>query len=120
MLRAVDAVRAIGLRKHFEATTALDGVTLTVPAGEVHGLLGANGAGKTTLLRILFGLISPDAGSVQLLGRRLGGPGSAALDRVAGFVEEPTFYPYLSGAANLALLARLDGGDPSRARIDQA
>jgi ABC-2 type transport system ATP-binding protein len=118
MLRPVDAVSATGLCKRFEATAAVDDVSLTVPAGEVHGLLGANGAGKTTLLRILFGLIAPDAGSVALLGRRLAGPGSAALDRVAGFVEEPTFYPYLSGAANLSLLARLDGGDPSRARAD--
>src|SRR5579875_2537724 len=120
MLRAVDALRAIGLRKRFAATSALEAVTLTVPAGEVHGLLGANGAGKTTLLRILFGLIAPDAGSVRLLGRPLGGPGSAALDQVAGFVEEPSFYPYLSGAANLSLLARLDGGDPTRARVERA
>jgi ABC-2 type transport system ATP-binding protein len=71
------------------------------------------------LLRLLFGLIAPDRGTVELLGRPLDGPGSAALDHVGGFVEEPTFYPYLSGAANLALLARLDGGDPARRRIDE-
>jgi ABC-2 type transport system ATP-binding protein len=116
---AVDAVAAHGLIKRFETTTAVDGVDLDVPAGQVHGLLGANGAGKTTLLRLLFGLIAPDAGTVSLLGRRLGGPGSAALDNVGGFVEEPTFYPYLSGAANLTLLARLDGGDASRARMNE-
>jgi ABC-2 type transport system ATP-binding protein len=116
----VDAVRAIGLRKRFGATIAVDELGMTVPAGEVHGLLGPNGAGKTTLLRLLFGLIAPDAGSVELLGRPLGGPGSAALDRVGGFVEDPAFYPYMSGVANLALLARLDGGDPSRTRIDAA
>jgi ABC-2 type transport system ATP-binding protein len=116
----VDAVRASGLVKRFETTVAVDGVDLTVVSGSVHGLLGANGAGKTTLLRLLFGLIAPDAGTVELLGRPLGGPGSAALDQVGGFVEEPTFYPYLSGAANLTLLARLDGGDPARPRIDEA
>ena len=115
----MDAVRASGLGKRFEATAAVDGVDLVVSSGEVHGLLGANGAGKTTLLRLLFGLIAPDAGTVELLGRPLGGPGSAALDHVGGFVEEPTFYPYLSGAANLALLARLDGGDPVPGRIDE-
>jgi len=113
-------VRAIGLRKRFAATIAIDELSMAVPAGEVHGLLGANGAGKTTLLRLLFGLIAPDAGSVELLGRPLGGPGSAALDRVGGFVEDPAFYPYMSGASNLSLLARLDGDDPSRARIDAA
>ncbi|HEY2320450.1 MAG TPA: ATP-binding cassette domain-containing protein, partial [Solirubrobacteraceae bacterium] len=98
---------------------ALDDVDLGVAAGQIHGLLGANGAGKTTLLRLLFGLIAPDAGQIRLLGRPLGGPGSAALDHVAGFVEEPTFYPYLSGRANLSLLARLDGRVPP-ARIDEA
>jgi ABC-2 type transport system ATP-binding protein len=119
ILARVDAVAAQGLVKRFETTDAVDGVDLAVPEGQVHGLLGANGAGKTTLLRLLFGLIAPDAGTVTLLGRRLGGAGSAALDNVGGFVEEPTFYPYLSGAANLTLLARLDGGDTSRARVDQ-
>ena len=113
-------MRAIGLGKRFGTTTAVDELTMTVPAGEVRGLLGANGAGKTTLLRLLFGLIAPDAGTVELLGRPLGGAGSAALDRVGGFVEDPAFYPYLSGAANLTLLARLDGGDPSRPRVDGA
>ena len=109
----MEAVTASGLVKRFEATTAIDGLDLVVEAGQVHGLLGANGAGKTTLLRLLFGLIAPDAGSIALLGRALGGPGSAALDHVAGFVEEPSFYPYLSGRTNLALLARLDGDVPA-------
>ena len=115
----MDAVRASGLVKRFEAAAAVDGVDLAIRGGEVHGLLGANGAGKTTLLRLLLGLIAPDTGTVELLGRPLGGPGSAALDHVGGFVEEPTFYPYLSGAANLTLLARLDGGDPARHRIEE-
>jgi ABC-2 type transport system ATP-binding protein len=112
-MAAVEAVTATGLVKRFEATTAVDELDLVVQAGQVHGLLGANGAGKTTLLRLLFGLIAPDAGSIALLGRPLGGPGSAALDHVAGFVEEPSFYPYLSGRVNLALLAKLDGDVPA-------
>ena len=73
------------------------------------GLLGPNGAGKTTLLRMLFGLVRPDAGSIELLDRPLAAPAAAALEGVGGFVEEPSFYPYLSGRANLRLLARLDG-----------
>jgi ABC-2 type transport system ATP-binding protein len=118
--RAVEAVRANGLRKRFESTTALDGVDLVVRPGEVRGLLGPNGAGKTTLLRILFGLIRPDTGSVELLGRELGELGTSALHSVGGFVEEPAFYPYLSGRANLGLLARLDGNRATPNQIDDA
>jgi ABC-2 type transport system ATP-binding protein len=64
-------------------------------------------------LRILFGLISSDAGSIELLEHPAGGTGRPRLDGVAGFVEDPSFYPYLSGAANLELLTRLDGGGGS-------
>jgi ABC-2 type transport system ATP-binding protein len=115
----VQAVQATGLVKRFERTTALDRVELTLAPGEVRGVLGPNGAGKTTLLRILLGLIRPDAGAVELLGRPLDRLGPDALEGVGGFVEEPCFYPYLSGRANLSLLARLDGGAGTDA-IDQA
>ncbi len=118
-LTIVDGVRASGLVKRFGARTAVDGVELTVAPGQVRGLLGPNGAGKTTLLRMLFGLIHPDAGSVELLGRPLHGLGGEALREVGGFVEEPAFYPYLSGRANLSLLARLDAG-PSAAAVKDA
>jgi ABC-type multidrug transport system ATPase subunit len=70
-LAAVAAVRASGLVKRFETTAAVDGVDLVVQEGEVRGLLGPNGAGKTTLLRMLFGLVAPDAGAVELFGHPL-------------------------------------------------
>ena len=91
---------------------------LTVHAGDVYGYLGPNGAGKTTCLRMMLGLIRPTAGTVRLFGRD---PLQtvAALDDVAGFVEAPTFYPYLSGRRNLELLAAFDGGDACD-RIDMA
>ncbi|HYB25726.1 MAG TPA: ABC transporter ATP-binding protein [Solirubrobacteraceae bacterium] len=104
------AVRANGLVKRFETTVAVDGVDLTVQEGEVRGLLGPNGAGKTTLLRLLFGLVAPDHGQIELFGHPLGTAEAVNLDGVAGFVEEPTFYPYLSGRVNLELFAELDGG----------
>ena len=116
---ATPAVRATGLVKRFEATIAVDHVDIEVHPGEVRGLLGPNGAGKTTLLRMLFGLVAPDAGSVVLCGRPLRVTDRLALAGVAGFVEDPSFYPYLSGRANLQLLAELDGGD-ARQRIDDA
>src|SRR5207302_827520 len=101
------AVEARGLVKRFGDTTAVDDADLTVAAGGVHGLLGPNGAGKTTVLRMLFGLVRPDAGTLRLFGRD---PRGHRLDGLAGFVESPRFYPYLSGERNLALLADLDGG----------
>jgi ABC-2 type transport system ATP-binding protein len=109
-LTLVAAVHASGLVKRFETTVAVDGVDLIVDEGEVRGLLGPNGAGKTTLLRLLFGLVAADEGEIELFGRPLGAADSVCLDGVAGFVEEPTFYPYLSGRMNLELYAELDGG----------
>jgi ABC-2 type transport system ATP-binding protein len=85
----------------------------------VYGYLGPNGAGKTTVLRMLLGLIRPTAGEVRLFGRDPLLVGAAALDGVAGFVEAPRFYPYLSGRKNLELLAALDGHEAA-GRIDEA
>ncbi len=118
-MRLVAAVRASGVVKRFESTCALDGVDLTVQEGEVRGLLGPNGAGKTTLLRILFGLVRADAGEVALFDRELDSDDPLALQGVAGFVEDPTFYPYLSGRVNLELLTELDGTEPG-SRIAEA
>jgi ABC-2 type transport system ATP-binding protein len=114
----VPAVRAAGLSKHYEETCALDEVDLIVETGEVRGLLGPNGAGKTTLLRLLLGLVRADGGTIELFGRSPGADEPFRLDGVAGFVEEPMFYPYLSARANLELLAELDRGDGAR-RIDE-
>ena len=103
------AVRTSRLVRRFDATIAVAGVDLAIAPGEVRGLLGPNGAGKTTLLRMLLGLIRPDAGTIELFGRPIDTTGAVPLDGVGGFVEDPAFYPYLSGRANLRLLARLDG-----------
>jgi ABC-2 type transport system ATP-binding protein len=107
-----------GLVKRYGRLTAVAGVDLTVGAGDVYGYLGPNGAGKTTSLRMMLGLITPTAGTVRLFGRD---PQQTvrALDGVAGFVEAPTFYPYLTARRNLELLAAWDGHG-ARTRIDQA
>ena len=107
----------LGLRKAYGGLVALDGVNLTVTAGAVHGLLGPNGAGKTTLLRVLLGLVRADAGTVQLLGRDATDGGNR-LDAIAGFVDAPRMWPYLTGRRTLELLAALDDGDGA-GRIDE-
>lgn len=104
-MTAAPAVEARGLAKRFENVDAVAHVDLTVGRGRIHGMLGPNGAGKTTLLAMLLGLVRPDAGTITLLGQ--GGP--YRREGVGGFVESPRFYPYLSAAKNLALLAALDG-----------
>src|SRR5947209_8369643 len=111
-------VEVRGLVKRYGELTAVAGVDLTVNVGDVYGYLGPNGAGKTTCLRMMLGLIRPTAGTVRLFGRD---PmlSVRALQGVAGFVEAPTFYPYLSGRRNLELLADFDGGDAGT-RIDGA
>src|SRR3954454_3809822 len=110
-------VRARGLVKRYGEIIAVDHVDLAVPAGAVYGLLGPNGAGKTTFMRILFGLIRPDEGSIELFGRAEVAGRVEALEDVAGFVETPRFYPYLSGRANLEVLARLDRREGAAERI---
>src|SRR3990172_5125195 len=66
----VVALRAAGLVKRFGDVVAVDGLDLEVRTGECFGLLGPNGAGKTTTIEILEGLLAPDAGDVEVLGRR--------------------------------------------------
>ena len=111
-----------GVSKRFGARDALSSVDLTAHCGQVHGLLGPNGAGKTTLMRIALGLVRRDAGTIHLLGRELDSTDGPVPDGVAGFVETPAFYPYLSGRQNLALLARLDNvaGSDRKVRVDSA
>jgi ABC-2 type transport system ATP-binding protein len=102
-------VRARGLLKRYKEVLAVDHVDLNVQTGDVYGFLGPNGAGKTTTLRMALGLITPTEGIVELFGRDPMREGAHALEGVAGFVEAPRFYPYLSARKNLELLAALDG-----------
>jgi ABC-2 type transport system ATP-binding protein len=116
--QAAPPIEVRGLVKRYGTLEAVAGVDLTVNAGDVYGYLGPNGAGKTTSLRMMLGLITPTAGTVRLFGRDPIASVSA-LQGVAGFVEAPTFYSYLSARRNLELLAAYDGGD-ARTRIDTA
>ncbi|ONN70200.1 sugar ABC transporter ATP-binding protein [Pseudomonas oryzihabitans] len=70
-----------GISRRYGATRALDGVHLTLRAGEIHGLIGENGAGKSTLIKVLGGLVTPDTGALRLHGEVLTGVGPRELAR---------------------------------------
>jgi len=106
----MNVITCTGLTKRFGSTVAVDGLDLAVPAGQVYGFLGPNGAGKTTTIRMLLGLIAPDAGRITLLGRKLPDPRTVA--RTGSLIEEPAFYPWLTGHQNLRVLAATSGGLP--------
>ncbi|MCY7341287.1 MAG: ABC transporter ATP-binding protein, partial [Pseudonocardia sp.] len=95
------AARAVGLRKVFGATVAVEGIDLDVPTGSVLGMLGPNGSGKTTLIRMLLGLTRPTDGTAELLGHPIPDEAAWALPHVGALVEGPGFHPFLSGRENL-------------------
>jgi ABC-2 type transport system ATP-binding protein len=107
------AIETHNLSKRFGQRKAVDGLTISIPAGTIAGFVGPNGAGKTTTIRLLLGLVRPDAGSATILGQPLTNPRSY-LPRVGALIEAPAFYPSLSGRTNLEVLARLGGYSHSR------
>ena len=112
------AIDTTGLVKTFGHTRALDGLTLQVQTGEVHGFLGPNGAGKTTTLRILLGLLKADSGTAKVLG---GDPWTDAVTlhrRLAYVPGDVALWPNLTGGEVIDLLGRLRGGLDVRRKAD--
>lgn len=106
------AVWAASLTRLYDGVAVVDAIDLEVRRGECFALLGPNGAGKTTTLRMLLGLVRPTAGSARVLDALPGAP--EGLARLGTLVEEPAFYPYLSGHDNLRVLARYADADEGR------
>jgi len=117
-LTAELALATRALSKSYGSRRALDGLDLTVPTGVVYGFLGPNGAGKTTTMRLLTGLLRPDGGTIEMLGRPFSRSDRHRLFDVGALVESPSFYPYLSGKENLRALASAGPRTP-RGRIDE-
>lgn len=103
----MNAIETTDLTKRYGDVVALDGVELSVPAGETFGLLGTNGAGKSTLFKLLVGHLTPDAGTVTVAGQDVTTAGHE-LREVVGYVpEDAGFPPALTGREVLGYHARL-------------
>lgn len=111
-------IRCEGLTKAYGPTLAVDGLSLEVGPGQVYGFLGPNGAGKTTTIRMLMGLISPTAGRAWVLDRLL--PSAEATAAIGSMIEEPAFYPWMTGRANLQVCALTGRRGRSGEAIDNA
>jgi ABC-2 type transport system ATP-binding protein len=98
-------IELINLCKVFGSRTAVDDLTLTVPRGEIFGLLGHNGAGKSTAIGMMLGQVWPTGGEVKIGGCDVFGQRARALAKVGAIFESPSFYDYLSGWRNLHILS---------------
>jgi ABC-type multidrug transport system ATPase subunit len=98
-----------GLTKDFKNLRAVDELDLVVRRGDVFGFLGPNGAGKSTTIRLIFGLIYPTHGHVEILGKQVPRDRREALRHVGGFVDDPTFYGNMSARRNLHLIGSMNG-----------
>ena len=105
--------------KRFGSTAAVSDVSFQVMPGRCVGWLGPNGSGKTTLIRCMLGLARPTTGTITVRGHAVPGDVRQALTRVGAIVEEPRFYPYLTGKANLEVAAKFVGGE-AITRVDWA
>ena len=108
-------IQTRGLEKRFGRVRALNGLDLSVEAGEVHGFLGPNGAGKSTTIRVLLGLIRSSGGSATLFGRD---PWRDAVElhrRIAYVPGDVSLWSNLSGGESIDLITRLRGGDDRQA-----
>jgi sodium transport system ATP-binding protein len=98
-----------GLKKRFGAVTAVDGVSFTAPDGAVTGLLGPNGAGKTTALRMIYGLMTPDGGRIEVDGQNLQADPLAAQARLGVLPDVAGLYPRLTAREHIHYFGRLHG-----------
>ena len=114
-------IRLTNLTKRYGSFTAVDGIDLQVPAGELFGFLGPNGAGKTTTLRMIAGILKPTSGVVQIGGDDLERKPRKAKTRMGFIPDRPFVYDKLTGAEFLRFVAALYGqeGPVIERRMDE-
>ena len=105
-----------GLTKYYGRTRGIDGLDLSVEAGELFGFIGPNGAGKSTTIRTLLGLLRPTRGSATVFGLDVTSRGTDIRRRLGYIPAETGFYGGMTGEAILRLASRMHGVDPERGR----
>jgi ABC-type multidrug transport system ATPase subunit len=111
-------LRLQNLTKQYGKRLAVNNLNLNIHRGDIFGFLGPNGAGKTTTIRMVFGLITPTAGNVTILGKDIAHHRAEVLPRVGALIETPALYLYMSGLDNLKAVASTLGGVPAK-RYDE-
>lgn len=101
------AIETEDLTKRYDDYNAVDDLGIKVHEGKVYGFLGRNGSGKTTTIRMIMGLIKPDNGYVNVLGRRISRNSGEYLSEIGAIIETPGFYGNLSAYENLEITAKL-------------
>lgn len=109
-----NAIEITNVTKTFSGFTAVDGLSLAVPAGSIYGFIGPNGSGKTTTLRMIMRIFFPDRGSIRVLGH----DSPEVLDEVTYLPEERMLYKSMKVYDVLTFFARLKNYSPTRAEID--
>lgn len=105
-----DIIRVTNLTKDFgKGLKAVDGLSFTVPGGQVYGFLGQNGAGKSTTIRMLLTLIRPSSGEIEIFGMDLAKHRKKILQKTGAIIERPDLYKYLTALENLRIFAAMSG-----------
>jgi ABC-2 type transport system ATP-binding protein len=102
-----------GVCRAYRGGAGVQNVDLTVQRGEIHALVGLNGAGKSTLMKLMLGMLRPDMGDIDVLGRNIRDLDGKQWARVGALIEYPLTYGELDGRTNLQLAARLHGVPPA-------
>lgn len=98
------------LQKGFKDTQVVNLSSLSVQQGEIYGFLGPNGAGKTTTMKMVLSLISRTAGEIEVFGQSIG-TDKQYLNQIGSMIEEPSYYPNLTGYENLLVFQKILGFD---------
>ncbi|HEL2201246.1 TPA: ABC transporter ATP-binding protein [Streptococcus suis] len=103
-----EVIKLKKLKKNFKGVASVDLERLTVRKGEIYGFLGPNGAGKTTTMKMILSLIEPTSGSIEVMNAPIN-KSNDYLKYIGSMIEEPSYYPNLTGYENLLVFQKMLG-----------